>query len=162
MRISDTKVIQLIEAEPAFLVLVNETTGEEMKLDAEEVSYLKEACEYFSPALGIPSNIVWRVATKTLTSGSRNGRDDGYPTTVYDSCVFDKKGAEAEAARLNELHDAKPDGLNWSYPVETAVVTRESWRQRQEIAMGLEQARRNQRAAQLEQQAAALREGRDR
>ena len=53
MRISETKVVQFIEAEPPFLVLADDTTGEEMKLSVDEVRLLGQSLHYFGPALGL-------------------------------------------------------------------------------------------------------------
>ena len=49
MRLSETKVMQLIESEPPKLVLVDDVTGAEVVLTAEELPYMREALDYFEP-----------------------------------------------------------------------------------------------------------------
>lgn len=51
MRISDTKVAQLVETNPPQLLIIDETTGAEIAFTAEEADNLYHALAYFDPYL---------------------------------------------------------------------------------------------------------------
>lgn len=49
MRISATKVVQLVESEPPKLVILDETTLAEITLTPTEMDNLQQALHYFNP-----------------------------------------------------------------------------------------------------------------
>lgn len=49
MRISETKVVQIVESTPPQLVIVDETTGNEIALIRTEMDNLLKAIYYFHP-----------------------------------------------------------------------------------------------------------------
>jgi hypothetical protein len=49
MRISETKVVQLIESDPPQLVIINEIDGSEISISVEEIDKLSFAIQYFGP-----------------------------------------------------------------------------------------------------------------
>ena len=51
MRISETKVVQLVETDPPQLVIVDDLSGAEIALTPHEVEGLETAIAYFDPYL---------------------------------------------------------------------------------------------------------------
>lgn len=47
MRISETKLVQLVEKDPPVIVIVDESSGEEIALNNQETYNLIQACKYF-------------------------------------------------------------------------------------------------------------------
>lgn len=51
MRLSETKVVQLVEETPPVVVIVDEVSTEEIVLSAKEAVILMAALDYFGPTL---------------------------------------------------------------------------------------------------------------
>jgi hypothetical protein len=49
VRISDTRLVQLVESDPPQLVIIDDATGEEMTFSPKEVDRLATAINYFHP-----------------------------------------------------------------------------------------------------------------
>jgi hypothetical protein len=57
VRLSDTKVVQLVESEPPQIVLVDTITGQEMVLNVGESRILGSAIAYFNESWSLPTQL---------------------------------------------------------------------------------------------------------
>lgn len=82
MRLSDTRLCQLVEADSPRLVLLDETTGAEVTLDRAEVTALVYAIGYFGPAMGLSTGLPTAVDTPVQRVGHHiTSHEAGYCRT---------------------------------------------------------------------------------